>query len=393
MFTIAPWYNHYQAPLVLMIDDLSDAYIDLYPETYKNDWGYLGNNEGSIYRFLESELLSHYPNIKITFFVPYLRHGVINEACGVTIQKYSLGERNEYTTFLQSLIAKGYEIAHHGSDHGRYLHPENCDVNENWIHEWALFETIEEGVRITSKGKEQFLKEIGFQIAGGKYCGYIAIENSTEIIRQCGFLYWCDRVNYLGDDLDISLLKSDELISFPTNVAGNSFVRLSYLTGQLKRDRIKRFTKYLQPLYNLSVYWRLHRLYREGKIISIQEHISPSTTWGNVQSSNIISDIKSLKRIFKFFASRNIWYATCEEIAIYHYAKIHSTLRWDDESLIIDCRFKRPLKAQLSICHPYPFSLEDKDSTLYTSIFNNGSYIVTLPVFHGKNCFTYQVIV
>jgi hypothetical protein len=387
MFKIAPWYNNHQAPAVLMIDDLSDAYIDVYPESSKNDWGYLGEQEGSAYHFLEQALLQHYPKIKITFFVPYARHGIIHEHCTYPIKKYGLGDRENYTNFLKILTSKGHEIAHHGSDHGKYVDPTQCDVGENWKHEWALFKTVDEGVGITRRGVELFKQTADIDIVGGKYCGYIAIDNSQEIIDQCNFLYWCEKGNYQSDDT--SFFGKNQIFSFPTSFAGNSFVRLTYQTGDPQRDRKKRYMKFLQPLYTLLSYYKLYRLYKHRKIISIQEHISPSTTWGTVQSSNIITDRISLKKIFSFLQPFNIWYATCAEIAAYLTLKSNTTLEWDTTSLTLRVNNTKNLtNTYLSLTHEDPFVLK-QNTTLYHSQKNNGLHTVSIPVTTGDNSFEY----
>ena len=389
MFKIAAWYDNYQAPAVLMIDDLSDAYIDLYPESYKNDWGYLGDKEGSAYNFLQKELLDFYPDIKITFFVPYLRHGILNENCKYPIQKNALGERLEYQQFLQKLIASGHEISHHGSNHGRYINPNLCTVGQNWIHEWALFDTVEKGVNVTQKGVELFKQTTGITIVGGKYCGYVAIQNSAEIIDQCNFLYWCDNGHYQSNDTHY--FGKNRIFSFPTSFAGNKFIRLSYITGDASRDRQKRYMKYLQPLYNLLAYYQLYQLYKHRKIISIQEHISPSTTWGTVQSSNIVTDIKSLNKIFGFLRPRNIWYATCAEIATYRYIKENSILEWDSNKLTIYFTNTRKLsETVLSITHQNPFSLQ-QECVIYHSEQKNGLQTVNIPITDGYNEFEYTL--
>jgi hypothetical protein len=389
MFKIVPWYNNYQAPAVLMIDDLSDAYIEAYPESYKNDWGYLGEQEGSAYHFLEQSLLKHYPKIKITFFVPYLRHGIINAYSGFIIKKHALGERECYTDFLKKLTAKGHEIAHHGSNHGKYIDPSKCDVGENWIHEWATFKTVDEGSNITHHGIELFKQIANIAIIGGKYCGYIAIDNSQKIIDRCNFLYWCEKGSYQSDDT--CFFGINQIFSFPTSFAGNSFIRLSYRTGDPKRDRKKQFMKYLQPLYTLLSYYKLYQLYKHRKIISIQEHISPSTTWGTVQSSNIITDCISLNKIFAFLKPRNVWYATCAEITTYLVVKNNTSLEWDAGTLTLHFNNTKNLtNTYLSLSHEHYFVLK-QSLTLYRSEKNNGLYTVTVPITTGNNIFEYSL--
>ncbi|MFH0709988.1 MAG: glycosyltransferase [Pseudomonadota bacterium] len=391
MFKIAPWFNNFQAPAVLMIDDLSDAYIDVYEESYKNDWGYLGDQEGSAFHFLEKELLDLYPDVKITFFVPYLRHEVLNENCGFSVKKYALGERKEYTLFLKRLVSKGHEIAHHGSDHGRYINRSICTTANNWIHEWALFQDVEEGVEITEKGVKLFKTIANIDVVGGKYCGYITIDNSQEIIDSCNFLYWCEHVNYLSHDFDETFFGKSQIFSFPTNFPGNSFVRLAYLTGDPKRDSKKKYAKNFQPLYNLLSYYKLDQLYKQGKIISIQDHISPSTSAGTAQSANIVSDILSLKKIFAFLKSRSVWYATCEEIAEYVYIKHNCTIQEDNTKIIIDFKNSKHLSNTfISLTHDKAFTLH-QNNVKHSSKMLNGSHTVTVSISNGKNEFDYTV--
>lgn len=385
MFKIAKWHNNHQSPCVLMIDDLSDAYINVYPETYKNDWGFLTNADESLFRFLEDNLLKRFPKIKITFFVPYLRHAVINESCRYDIKKYDVGERAEFSRFLKHLIESGHEIAHHGSDHGKYIDLNKCTTQGNWIHEWGLFDDIEEGVRITQHGKDVFYKTTGVQITGGKYCGYVSRDNSSEIIDRCGFDYWCEIGRYQADET--RFFGENKVFSFPTSFAGNTFVRLTYTTRRPSIDQKKRYLKYFQPLYNLTGFYRLWKLYRDGSIISVQEHISPSTSAGTVQSANIISDIDSLKKIFSFFESRSIWYATCNEITRYIYTRNNCSITIHDDSLVIHFNnIKNLSDSAVSVAFQDYFELH-QNNTVYRSTFINKSHVVSIPLCTGINKF------
>jgi hypothetical protein len=180
---------------------------------------------------------------------------------------------------------------------------------------------------------------------------------------------------------------SNDVISFPTNHAGNSFIRLSYKTGDKKRDQKKRFLKYFQPFYNLLVYKQLHKLYQEGEIISIQEHISPSTTSGNIQSANIISDITSLNKLYDYLAKKSIWYANCEEIAQYYYTLHHTQLTHKNNQLIIS--FNNPKKianASISIIAKKAFTLTQQKEH-FSSVHNNQQHVISLPIKEGENIF------
>ena len=387
-FKISNWYNNFQAPSVLMIDDLSDSYIDIYKESYKNDWGYLSNSENSSYSFLKKELLDKFYKIKITFFIPYLKHNVINDNTKENFKKYDMGERKEFIDFLLYLKKEGHEMAHHGSNHGEYIDKYNLYTENNFKHEWELFKSVEEGVKKIKNGKEVFEKYLSEPIHGGKFCGYKQIENSLTIIDKSNFYYWCDEVNYLSKKYNYHFFGKNNIISFPTNFAGNSFNRFIYITNNKLKDKKKKFLKYLQPIYNIKKYYHLIKLYKNGYIISIQEHISPSTSSGITQSANIISDIKSLNKIYSFLIKKSIWYATCEEISKYIYIKENSSLSVNNTKLIIDFNNYKSLKNTLiTIISNQKFTIEDRNRNRIKSLLNNTKYKINIHIQNGKNIY------
>jgi len=387
MFKIAKWYNNFQAPAVLMIDDLSDSYLEVYDESYKNDWGYCCENKNGSFAFLQENLLKKYPYIKITYFVPYLKHNVINEKSKYKYKKFALGDRIEYTNFLKKLHKNGHEIAHHGSNHGKYIDENIPSTANNWKHEWELFNSVSEGVKITLTGVKKFKEICNIDVVGGKYCGYKIIENSQTIIDKCAFLYWCEKINFLNKNYNESFFGINNIISFPTNFEGNSFVKLSYKSGKKKRDRITTITKYFQSLYNILNYIQLYKLYRNKQIISIQEHTSPSTSAGTVQAPNIITDIESLKKIFKFLSKFSIWYATCKEISKYIYVRENSTLLVKNNELIISFKNKKNIdNSIISITHTKKFEIVNNTKKFMVKK-QNGQYTVNLPIISGTNIF------
>lgn len=388
MLNIAKWYNNYQSPSVLMIDDLSDAYINIYEEEYKNDWGYFCNNENSSFRFLQEELLKKFPKIKITFFVPYLKHNVINDNTKVDFKKHYIGEREEFSSFLKYLINLSHEIAHHGSNHGQYINKGNLSTVNNFKHEWELFDDIEEGVKITNQGKEIFKDTLSINLSGGKYCGYKEINNSKNIIDKSNFLYWSDKINFNTKKYAYNFFGKNNIISFPTNFSGNAFVRLSYITGDTKKDRIKSILKFLQPIYNIKEYLFLYKLYKNGEIISIQEHISPSTSSGIAQSANIISDIESLKKIYSFLSNKSIWYETCENIAKYIYTKENTTINETDEKIFIRFNNYKMLEdCKVSLESKNYFELINNENIILKSIKSNNKFVINLKINHEITIF------
>ena len=389
MFKISKWFNNYQAPSVLMIDDLSDVYIDVYDREYKNDWGYLCDSDQSAYSYLQNSLLKNFPQIKATFFTPYAKHNVPNENSKYKIKKYALGERDEYAKFLTKLVKEHkHEIAHHGSNHGEYIDPNNVSTANNFKHEWELFESVKSGVDITLEGVKRFKDICDIKISGGKFCGYKMRENSMEIIDECNFLYWSDRINFIEKDYEAHFFGKNRVISFPTNFSSNEFVRLSYMSGHPQRDKKKKILKYFQPLYSLIAYYNLFNLYKNGHIISIQTHISPSTALGTVQALNIVTDISSLTKIYNFLAKKSIWYATCHDIAKYFYVRENSKLSIYDNKLEIEFNnHKNYTDTTISIVHDKPFKLNDISSKQ-----NNNLEVINLEIKNGVNSFVLSYV-
>jgi len=61
------WFNNYQAPCCLMIDDLAPVAISRDGRIgANNDWGYLMDKPGSLYKYLDQWLFQKYPEIVIT---------------------------------------------------------------------------------------------------------------------------------------------------------------------------------------------------------------------------------------------------------------------------------------------------------------------------------------
>ncbi|RUM62418.1 MAG: hypothetical protein DSZ03_06900, partial [Sulfurimonas sp.] len=127
------------------------------------------------------------------------------------------------------------------------------------------------------------------------------------------------------------------------------------------------------------------------QIISIQEHNSPSTTAGTAQSANIVTDIKSLKKIFNFLSRLSVWYANCEEISKYIYVRENSKMTVVDNQLIIHFDNNKNIADSLiSIVNVKAFNLENGNQ-IFSSIKNNNLYVINLPIIDGKNVFTINI--
>ena len=181
----------------------------------------------------------------------------------------------------------------------------------------------------------------------------------------------------------------NNVISFPVNFPGHNFVRFSYHIGDKLVDRIKKITKYLEPFINIYNYFKLYYLYYNGNIISIQEHISPATLSGLVQSTNIISDIKSLKKIYSFIGTFSIWYDTCANISKYIYTRENCKIEIKNDLILVQFNNSRKLEnCTLSITNKKKMTLVNGNVKLHGR-YNNKRYVINLPVENGQNVFRF----
>jgi len=160
------------------------------------------------------------------------------------------------------------------------------------------------------------------------------------------------------------------------------------MTGHRKRDNKKKLLKFFQPFYNIISYYKLLKLYQQRHIISIQEHISPSTTAGTVQSANIVTDIRSLEKTYSFLDKLSIWHATCHDIARYISVRDNCIIdTQDNEVIVVFTNKKRLMNTVVSIIGKEPFSLMSIDQQMFQSTVNNGTHVVNIPIVDGLNVY------
>lgn len=317
----AKWLNDADSPVVFMIDDLANAWVDINNNNSiepEEDWGYAGDSKNSSFNYLKKKILRINPKIKTTFFVPYNRAPLIKNT------KYNshfgpIDESTEIKLFFSKLNSdKQFEIAYHG-----YTHGISGDKNNKFIQEWPSFKSIEEAIETINKGKEKFKSTLGEYPKGGKYCGYESNDFSDKSINESGFLWWCRKWNggshsqKIPKSNDLKYFGDNNVIDIPSTIEGNLF-------NPPKINPFKNVIKQMfgrETVSNIDVYSNgikyLDWLILNKFVISIQEHISPARTDGKRQTPNIIDDTNSLLEIFTYLLDKNVWYANCTEIAEY----------------------------------------------------------------------------
>jgi hypothetical protein len=326
---ICKWYNNADSPVLFFIDDLASVWVDVNGDDEvqpEEDWGYLKDKDGSAFQYLENEILAHYPNVKVTFFVPVgQRVGMVKNPKIKSVSKMINADEESKCFFKKVHNLEKFEIAYHGTTHG-----EIGDFSEDFKQEWETYSSLEEAIHTIEQGKEIYRDTIGEFPKGGKYCGYTSNSFSDESIDKTGFTWWCRYwnrgieykkiPNITGDDenpitnFDIKLFGKYQIVDIPSTIDGdllNSIFdcRLKSIKGILKIM--------LRPILIKRKLKQLDYLLKNRLVVSIQEHIAPSRDDGRRQQPNIFDDKKSLNALFSYLINKNVWYCTGTELARY----------------------------------------------------------------------------
>jgi hypothetical protein len=288
-----------------MIDDLVPVAVTrngkLGPH---NDWGYLMDQPNSLFSYFQRFLLSKFPEIKGTFFVPLESQYSISEENGYAVFKKDIDK--EFIEFIKRQ-ANEFEIAFHGirhtykKDNTRFFEFENPNLED--------FTTF--------KNKIDAYASMGIEFTGGKFPGYRFNETAIEFIQFMNYKWFAlnaGMINRKSQGNKLSYINNTNIVNIPTNLAGDIFNIKPKKAGFLKRS-IKRILfpgRYIKPEEYLEY------LYIHGHPIFIQEHFQNQGTEGKRQTPNIYDDICSLDRIFGLLRPLDIWYACCSEIAHYY---------------------------------------------------------------------------
>jgi hypothetical protein len=324
----AQWYGNAQSPVMFMVDDLANAWIDLNgngrvePE---EDWGHALDSGTSAFSYLTGDLLRDFHDAKVTFFVPLHRVPETTDH-GLKIYFGPVNASEESSRFFRSIHEHPrFELAYHGISHGI-----SGTKERRFVQEWISYENIDEALATIASGRELFKSVMGEYPSGGKYCGYQRNDFSDESIDRSGFLWWCRAVS--GAEGEIAYFGNSRVVDIPTTVNGALFNfagRPFYINASKrilgrpvvrKRDVVDSGREYIESLL------------AGRKLISIQEHISPSRTDGKRQMPNIFDDRESLQEILSYLKGKNVWYATGTEVAEYFEAYNATSIKQINDS-------------------------------------------------------------
>jgi hypothetical protein len=298
----AHWLNDAGSPVVLMIDDLTNAWHNRQAAgswEHGGDWGAGGHRSGSALQFLEDRLLREYPEVRATFFTvagpisAYTWHQPFGYAAPMDADA-------ESRKFFSDLAADPrFELAYHGYNHGT-----PGETSETFLQEWRGFPSRAEAVAQTQRGLAIFANAIGSRPRGGKYGGWDYNEFADGAVDECGFLWWCRD----WTPRDVARAVADAYYE-PQFFGRNMVVALpSTIHGHFWDPR------------------QVDVLLAKRQIISIEEHIAPIRPDGRVQTPNIVDDIDDLRRLYQHLRGRSVWHANATDIASYVIARERSRI-------------------------------------------------------------------
>lgn len=319
----AKWRNNSQSPVVLMIDDLTNAWYDHNGNGKMDigeDWGAGLDKKNSALNFLRKNLLNNFPQIKTVFLVAVGSFQSFSSKVPFTYAE-PINKTSESKQFFRKLhLDDKFELGYHGLHHG-VLNSSDA----RFIQEWVSCKSLNDILIKIEQGNQIIRDTVGVNFNGGKYCGYAKNEFSDLSIEKSGFIWWCrdwtpvDIHESVGDEYyDMAFFgKNGNVVSVPANVHGKQWTK-----AQIKR------------------------LLKKGLPISIQEHIAPYKTNGRIQTPNMVDDIEELNQLFTYLRKKPVWYATASEAANYFIARERSLI-YDVErnafKILYDGKVKNPV--------------------------------------------------
>lgn len=334
---IAEWPGDAVSPVCLMVDDLTDGWIDRDGSGRplgRNDWGAGMDERGSSLRFLADGLLSSHPEIRTTFFVPVARVEDVRPARYPCTFR-PINERPEFVRFLRDLEADPrFECAYHGREHGV-----PGPVAAAYVPEFNQHETVADALGVLREGAQIWKDVFGEGPRGGKYPAYARGAHGDAAVNLARFAWWCRR-------WDRGLASVDDPAAFHPRFFGEeavvdvpSTVDGGLMTLPPLEPRGPKAVAYAGLVLLRSRSWirsHLDALLARRAVITVQQHITSSRPDGRRQAPNVHDDGRTLRTIFDHLRSHRVWHATCGEIAAYFATRerTHVSLLSDERFLV-----------------------------------------------------------
>ncbi len=362
------YYNNAQTACTLMIDDFVPVAVTFDGKAFAaNDWGYLLDEEQSLYHYMKTNLLQKYPEIKGTFFIPLKSHHFLDTNTGYTIFKREFD--NQFTQFAKR-ISNHFDFAFHGVEH-TYKNIKKGKSEFRYEFQDLGLSDIE----IMKSDIESFEQFFGKKLRGGKFPGNRGNELAYEIVEKLGFLWWTSLKCYRDYNLKNLSFQyfgiKNKILNIPQTFHGDAFK--NYFS---KRSSKKNFIKFIRDKYRQFTAERyLQFLYENRVPVTIQEHFQNASTYGKRQKPNVFDDIASLEKIFNLLRGADVWHVTSNDLAHYVESYKNTTIQQISENQYkIDYK-GRWEKIFLSIMSNSKRIINLKTNEILNGIYKNGKWI------------------
>jgi len=386
---ISKWKNNAFSPVVFMIDDIANVVMKKSQSDalrIGEDWGHFGREKNSMWSFLFDNLLSKFPEVKTTFFLVTESRApmCLHESYTYT---EDIEKDNHFKEFLKYLDKNpNIELAYHGTSHGKA-----AEEYDDFLQEWETFNSLSEATTQINRGKELFKNVLGHYPSGGKYCGYMAGDFGDESIANTHFKWWSYNYDYLKWDKNhenkeytFDLNTNRGVVNIPTTVDAST-LSLKIVKKFFKRKYLK--SLYLFLMKRKTIEGHIESLYQNREVISLYEHSSPYRTDKVIQYPNIVSDIDNLNYLFTLLSKKDVWYATCDELANYYLDREKVEIEEDNNNFKLIAN--RPLLGELTLVFPDNgeelFLCDEEDSIIKKCILKEDEQMVTYQFEINKN--------
>jgi predicted deacetylase len=294
-FTFFYYANLLYTPPVLFNED-DNISIALYPKNHQAAFVLSNDDVSAITPLNKLKTLVSFlkkNKAKSTFFV-------VPEYKG----KFSLLENKPLIHCLKSMQNDGFEIAQHGLTH--FMPRHNTRINKSQEFRGMIFS---EQKRRILRGKN-ILETAGLKISGFRSPAFSSNTDTFKILDESGFLYSSDvRIKPF---LLMTNRKYAESIYYPFHINGFNFVEF-VVNGDYFGPYPDTLGETTGDYANLKR--RFNQYYKSNGAFILLTHLN------KVSDITKPKNLKLLKRFLDYTKSKNIWYPTLNELAVWWKAR------------------------------------------------------------------------
>ena len=306
--TICKWKHDANSPVLLMVDNLSNTWIDKNSNgtvDLGEDSGYAGEGTNSLLRFLRDEILADFPTVKVTIFVSIDSNEPIKRNYSLVEHSYEINEDGVAAAFFKKLSEEElFEVAYRGTNLNK-ARAGSCKLLRGTGNNMSVQEAEDK----ISRDKVIFRSIFGRYPDGGKGQEIKGVGGIYDSLGAQGFQWWSGKASLKGrKNCDVSF-SAEGLLNIPMTLSGDIF---NGIKGK-KPAELQRKTK------------RLWYLLDNRLVIGIAENIAPSKDNKEKRECNIYDDRNSLRLVLSFLKNKQVWYCTASELA--QYCRIRENLK------------------------------------------------------------------